>query len=392
MSRHIHQLIKKSILRSLLGSSEVFPDQYNPPNHISKEGLKHWPAFWKKHGEFILESGKGDQSKTWAAAVAIFVNSCLKRNIKPFTKASQESNEPSEPSTEEVTDSKSRAYMRKRFMSNRQKSVKNSASIIRYLIKTKTVKKALEEKFHKVYYSDTKKQISFLTSTPVELVKPYSEIKTFISDFLAKKDFKKGKKHFILTDGITDIIITPDDKNEKRLNVFSVMHFTPAHVEFIVSRPDSEIDTIDKLLLAATEEFKNLIADINVGLIASYHHNPFSKPEWDIDFNTPLTEQEQKDIFEIIKHVDKTTVDKFTEQFYIEYIIAGEATPQYKYQLVRALIAAFKAHDLIIPLAWEKAAEDPDDWFNPFFYKKRLLREEDEELEEELKNEYSLNE
>lgn len=365
----IHQLVKRSILRTLLKGS-VFPDQYNPPKQISKEGLEHWPKFWKKHGEKILESGGGDLDKTWAATVAFFSNSCMKRNIDPFVK------------TDKVTDTKTREYMKKRFRIGRQNSIKSSSSIIKSLLKSKTVVKVSSEEFYKVYYSEAKKQISFLTVTKLDLKDTYLKLKDFITKFLKDKGFEAGK-HFLLRDKIIDIIISVDETSKKRLNVYTVIHFTPAHVKFIVSKPESEIDTIDKLLLAAKDEFQLLIKQTPVGMIGSFI-NPFNSQEWNVDFNVPLTEEEQNDIFEIIKNVDKSTEDRFTDQFCIDYLVASDTTPQYKYQLIKALIVAFEAHDLIVPLSWKKAAENPDDYFNPFFYKKRIQQEE---LEDEYSSE-----
>ena len=364
----IHQTVKKAILRYILGNSGEFPSQYRPPANISVEANKHWPIFWKKYGEFIIDSGKGDLDKTWAAAAAIFRNSCLKRNITPFKE------------TEKITDTNSRSYLQKRFISNRKKLIKNGVSIIRAILKSKMATSANKEKFHKVHYNKTKEQISFISVISLDLMHSYSKLEQHITEFLKERGFEHDK-HFILTDGITDLVIYADSKIKNRLNVYYVMHFTPAHVKYILNVADSAINTMDKLLGEAEKEFKLLLRKVESTVITA-DINYSSKPDWDIDFETPLTKQEQQNLLDIIKTVDETTADSLTSQFYIEYIIASSTTPQFKYCLVKALVNAFKLNNLVCPLPWEQAAKNPDDWFNPTFYIKRIQHEELEENEE----------
>jgi len=151
------------------------------------------------------------------------------------------------------------------------------------------------------------------------------------------------------------------------------MHFTPAHVKYIVTEEPKNIDTMDKLISVATISFKKLLKDLPGGLMASFT-SPF--PPLTIDFNTPLTKEEEENIFSIIKNLNKKTVDKYTKNFYIDYIVDGINTPQYKYALVKALVAAFTANNFICPVTWKQAADNPEEWFDPISYKKRIQEEE----------------
>jgi len=353
-----------SLLEYIILSSKEngLPDNDYPPAYSTEEALKLWPYFWEKYREDILKQSKGDPKKTWAATVAIFRNHCLKRNVIPFEHAEVKEGDVS-------PHSETKDYMVNRFISNRKKLTSANAVIIKSLIRGGVVKSVEKEKMYKVSYSENRKIFDFVSIIQLNLTDDYSNIESRIKGILVNKNFEK-EKHFVRTDGNTDIILYEDKTKDDKMNLYNVMHYTPAHVKLIIGDDKNTANTMEKLTTIASHAFKDLLKKTvsNVDMIGNILDTQY------IDFSSPLTEEEKNGIKDNIRGINKYTANTFINTYTLDYI-RNLGTPVFQFYLVKALIHSFKLMNLKPYVFWYDIVNDPDTYLNPSIY----LEQEDEE-------------
>lgn len=318
------------------------------PLMITDDAKKLWPEFYKKYSK-IFKKKDLTPAEQWSIAVAIFKNYCLKpeRNVCPFTDEASYLNQATQ------------AYLKDRLNSNRDKLVKKINPILTSLSKKDLVRKILKEKIESVAYNKKSKLYEIKSIVTCVFAKGITfKDKKFI-DALKQKNFLAQPNKFVCTVGIHTITAIPfaDKEVKDRFKLVVSINFAPQQVKYILGLQNKDLENSETVASKLAKKAKALIQDykVNTELTATVTAALFSKEGLAKDDSSLNL------VMDIVKEMDVNVV-KGT--YTLDYIRAlGDLA--YRLDLLKSLARHVKSKDTDIPVAWQLALDNPQQYLDP---------------------------
>lgn len=292
------------------------------PTNISPAAKKLWGEFWDKYKDKVVNIP--DIKTQWAAAVAIFRNYCLKRDVVPFNEVS------SSPKVKlkEVKDTS--VYMNKRFDLARDKIKKKVQSLFKKFT-VSVGRKILKEKLGSITYNPKISQFEIESIIPMKLqagTRPV-DLKTYLEGI----GFIKTRNGWNQDLGSHSITVK---KSGSDLDLFLTIRFTKAHIISLLQLPETTDDsTIIKKL---GKRVKKSMTE-NTIMLSS------------IDFENEPIEKEDQDT--INKSLDNLSPNDAKMTYGLDYI-RSLGDPIFQYHLVNALLEKYGDYPI-----WNEIKDNP---------------------------------
>lgn len=336
------------------------PSATNPPLGLSKKGLSKWPEFWEKYGK-QLQKVKNVEDR-WAAAVSIWRNWAIKRNIPPFA-----------PTQAPELDQDAREAMANRLSNARIKVANKLRSTIRKLVRADLISKVAKEKLISVDYNGQKGGYVVVTLIKATLTKG-SKLAEFSEPMAKLGFFKKGSKFEVKLASHTISV----QVSKTYLEATCTMIFTPQQIKYFLDLTDDDLKNknlvIKKLFKAMRKEHKETAIDKHDVMASTMTF----LDEDEIDFEQELDKPDQLAISEIISGLKGSDLSQAAQTFTLAYI-RSLGDPLFQYVLTKRLVDLFESSGQPVPTSWRQILESPNRLLNPIVW----LKEDDEFFSEE---------
>jgi hypothetical protein len=331
-----------------------YPSGKSIPSGLTPKAEAYWPEFWKKHGKAI--SQRGDAISQWKMALAIFRNSCLKRNIPPFKAAS--------------LDKDTAVALESRYKVAKERLRMRLKNVVRSLIREELVKKVYKEQFDNVRYDPELGGYVSTTYFIVDLNKGDSEE---AQKLLRSMGFKRKGSTYVLPVE-THKIEAKFSSKKPQVVFYSSAVFNKQITKYILRLKDDDLLdkklVFNKLAKKVKQELKDYALAQKLFAGAAY-----------LDFDNAasrISSEEQDALATVMQHI-KEQGSSVIANTYTSSLISTLGSPFFQYALATALIALFTERGEKPMPVWEDIVKDPSFYLDP---RERKLVEEQVETDE----------
>lgn len=293
------------------------------PTNIAPSAKKLWGEFWDKYKDKVINIP--DIKTQWAAAVAIFRNYCLKRDVVPFNEVGASG---PKVKTREAKDTS--LYMNKRFNLAREKIKKKVQNIFKKFT-VSVGRRVLKEKLSSITYNPKISQFEIESILPLKLQAGTRPID--LKQYLESVGFVKAKNGWNQDLGSHSITAK---KAGDTLEVFLTIRFTKDHILNLLGLSGTTDDsTVIKKL---SKRVKQAMTENTIMLSADFENEPVDKED-----------QETID-----KSLENLSPNDAKMTYGLEYI-RSLGDPIFQYHLVTALLDKYGDYEI-----WNNIKNSPN--------------------------------